>query len=133
MYKTAKWLMALLVAVIVSACGSSTFDEPEDPSKTNPDWNVVCWETLYDNHGLYENKSANCLTWKENHKKDLTRDDVVDGKRLMEWRFTVKDKSKEEMEIIAGDFMGFTVVGDPDGNGDQYMDHYYMQYDEIKK
>lgn len=127
----------MMFAIIFSmmaivGCGTDTAsDEPDSPTQTNPNWDVICWESLYDYHGIYENKSAGCIAWKESHKDDLVSDEVIDGKRIREWRFIVKDKTKAEMEQIAGEFMGFTVVGGPDGNGGSYMDHFLMQYTEI--
>lgn len=129
-----KILSILLLMVAMTGCGTDTAsDEPDSPEQTNPDWEVVCWESLYDYHGIYENKSAGCIAWKEAHKDDLVSDEVTDGKRVCEWRFVVKDKTKAEMEQIAGEFMGFTVVGGSDVNGDSYMDHFLMQYYEISK
>ena len=130
-----KYLIYILIAILtLASCGTDSInDEPNSPTQANPDWEVVGWESLYDYHGIYENKSAGCRAWKEAHKNDLVSDEVVDGKRVCEWRFVVKDKTKVEMEQIAGEFMGFTIVGGPDGNGQSYMDHFYMQYTEINK
>lgn len=119
----------IIASVLLSACGSTTNDEPDipkpdeptiDPSEVIADWTVYYEESSWQNPHWQNlvNNSKECLNWKNIHASDLIVHDSSDANHE-HWKWVVNYPTTAESEVIKQieRFIKWTVMPKPDYDG----------------